>query len=70
MKIKKIILSLAVNLVFICLMAGNSFALVYLVDIDQDANVISGTQWPNENKSNQGANPEKKTAKNGVRIIF
>lgn len=39
-------------------MAGNSFALVYIVDIGQDTDVISGTQWPDENKSNQGANPE------------
>ncbi|MEK6564747.1 MAG: PEP-CTERM sorting domain-containing protein [Candidatus Omnitrophota bacterium] len=33
-------------------------ALVYSVDISQDVAVISGTQWPGENKSNQGANSE------------
>lgn len=37
---------------------SKSFALVYNVGIDQDADVISGTQWPGENQSNQGANPE------------
>ena len=38
---------------------GYSFAaLVYTVDISQDTDVISGTQWAGENKSNQGANPE------------
>jgi hypothetical protein len=38
--------------------AKDAFALLYFVNIDQDADVISGTQWPDENKSNQGANPE------------
>lgn len=33
-------------------------ALVYTVDIGQDTDVISGTQWTGENKSNQGVNPE------------
>lgn len=58
MNIKKIILFLSVNLLFIYVVVGNSFALVYFVGIDQDTDVISGTQWPDENKSNQGLNPE------------
>lgn len=39
-------------------MAKDALAFLYFVDIDQDTDVISGTQWPDENKSNQGANPE------------
>lgn len=58
MNIRKLILFLSVNLLFICLMAGDSFALVYFVGIDQDTDVIFGTQWPGENTSNQGVNPE------------
>lgn len=38
--------------------AKNAFALLYFVNIDQDTDVVSGTQWADENKSNQGANPE------------
>lgn len=58
MSVKKIILLLSINLLFACFITSNSFALVYLVDIDQDTDVVSGTQWPDENKSNQGINPE------------
>lgn len=54
----KILTILTLLLILICSMTDDTFALVYLVDIDQDTDVISGTQWPDENKSNQGANPE------------
>lgn len=54
----KKILFLALLLVTTCFAASNSFAFVYSVAIDQDADVVSGTQWVNENKSNQGINPE------------
>lgn len=54
----KIILFLLINLLAIYIMATDSFALVYFVDIDQDTDVVSGTQWIGENKSNQGVNPE------------
>jgi len=37
---------------------SDSFALVYPVDINQDTDVIRGTQFSGENQSNQGANPE------------
>lgn len=45
-------------MLFIGFTAKNASALLYFVNIDQDADVISGTQWADENKSNQGANPE------------
>ncbi|OGW82913.1 MAG: hypothetical protein A2987_05350 [Omnitrophica bacterium RIFCSPLOWO2_01_FULL_45_10] len=54
-------MKIAVFLILITLLLCSpsiSFALVYTIDIDQDADVISGTQWSGENKSNQGANPE------------
>jgi hypothetical protein len=31
---------------------------IYSVNVDQDTDVISGTQWVGESMSNQGANPE------------
>lgn len=46
---------LLLGLFLVCLITVNSFALVYTVGIDQDTDVISGTQWLGENKSNQGA---------------
>lgn len=42
----------------ILLIPSQSAALVYTVGIDQDTDVVSGAQWVDENKSNQGANPE------------
>lgn len=46
------------TLLFIGLMVRDAFAFIYFVDINQDTDVVSGTQWVDENKSNQGANPE------------
>lgn len=42
------------SFVLVCFITNNSFALIYIVDIDQDTDVVSGTQWPGESKSNQG----------------
>lgn len=59
----KIIPFSLVNLLFIFILASNAFSLVYLVDIDQDVAIASGSQWPDENKSNQGASPEIATVR-------
>jgi hypothetical protein len=53
---KKIII---VGLLFLAVFINNNAsAAVFFVDIAQDTDVISGTQWINENKSNQGINSE------------
>lgn len=53
-----IICSLIVGLLLILFTCDTSLASVYIVNINQDADVISGTQWVGENQSNQGVNPE------------
>jgi len=58
MKQKRTVLFFLASLLFLLSFAKQSFALVYSVDINQDTDVIRGTQFPGENQSNQGANPE------------
>lgn len=53
---RKIVLGIVA--VGLCLTSMSVYADVYSVDIDQDAEVTSGTQWAGENKSNQGIHPE------------
>ena len=52
------IIALAVIAVGICFLSTTACAGVYTVNIDQDAEVTSGTQWVGENRSNQGTHPE------------
>ncbi|GEM_PF-4403937 len=57
-KPKHKILFLSIFFFALLIHPGSSFAAVFFVDINQDTDVISGTQFPGENMSNQGANPE------------
>ena len=50
--------ALCLSLLFYFSFIKLSFASVYSIDIDQDTDVIRGTQFPGENQSNQGVNPE------------
>jgi len=57
-KPKHKILFLPIFLLLFLIHPGQSLATVFFVDINQDTDVISGTQFLGENQSNQGANPE------------
>jgi len=58
MKLKRAVIFLSLCLLLSVSFVSKSFAVVFNVDIDQDTDVISSTQFPGANQSNQGVNPE------------
>jgi hypothetical protein len=55
---KRMLLIISFLIVLSCFNVNKAVAFVYCIDVQQDADVISGTQWFGEPTSNQGANPE------------